>query len=404
MPSSDENGPTSDSLGAFSLYESSVDGAYRAYARVRGDLPAARSETFGGHWILTGYEEVRTAAKDWQTFSSADGVDLPRQADRVTSVISSDPPIHGEFRKLFQGALNQETINVLKPYIVSLSHQLMDGFAADGSCDLVTQFAEQLPPAVICRVVGLDDDLAYEMRDVSIRLGTSFHDPDQFNAARAEFHEFVMPQVEARRSRPRGDFLTRLATQPFGREPIPDGTIVQMMVGFLLAGHESTTAALSSTLFHLLSVPERAAAARSDERQLARMIEEALRLNTPFHQFRRTATCPVDVGGTKLPAGAHVLLNYGAANRDPSAFDEPDAFVPDRHPNPHLAFGFGIHTCVGAPLARMELRVAIPELLRRFADLTLTDPAPAIGWEFLGGNLAFIPTLHAKFTPEGGRS
>ena len=132
-----------------------------------------------------------------------------------------------------------------------------------------------------------------------------------------------------------------------------------------------------------------------DESFLSRVIEETLRLNTPFHQFRRTTTCPVELEGAQLEPGAHVLLNYGSANRDPSIFEQPDSFMPDRHPNPHLAFGFGIHTCVGAPLARMELRVAVSELLGRFPDLVLAREPESIAWEFLGGNLAFIKSLNA---------
>jgi len=165
------------------------------------------------------------------------------------------------------------------------------------------------------------------------------------------------------------------------------------MIGFLLAGHESTTAAMSSVLYHVLSK-------RLDDGLLSSAIEETLRLNTPFHQFRRVTTCPVDVDGTALPEGSDVMLNYAAANRDPAAFDAPDDFVPDRRPNRHLAFGFGVHTCVGAPLARMELRVAIPELLHRFPDLRLAEDGAE--WNFLGGNLAFVHELRARFTPEPG--
>jgi cytochrome P450 len=110
----------------------------------------------------------------------------------------------------------------------------------------------------------------------------------------------------------------------------------------------------------------------------------------------------VDVDGTEVPAGSDVMLNYAAANRDLEAFDAPDEFVPDRRPNPHLAFGFGVHTCVGAPLARMELRVAIPELLQRFPDLRLAQGGAQ--WDFIGGNLAFVHELRARFTPEPRRA
>jgi cytochrome P450 len=158
---------------------------------------------------------------------------------------------------------------------------------------------------------------------------------------------------------------------------------------------------MSSLLFHLLSQPDRGAAALADERLLSAAVEETLRLNTPFHHFRRVTTCPVEIAGTSVPQGADVMLNYAAANRDPEVFDRPDDFIPDRKPNPHLGFGFGVHTCVGAPLARMELRIAVPELFRCLPDLRL-EPAD-VRWEFLGGSLAFVRELRAVFTPGSRR-
>lgn len=377
-------------MSDFSLYDISVDDAYAAYAEFRRECPAARSEAFTPHWILTRYADVRAAAKDWQAFSSAQGVDLPKNEYRESG-ITTDPPLHDEYRALMQEVLNQKTINALQPYVVELAHRLMDAFAGHGECDLVSQFTEQLPPAVICRIVGLDDELAFEMRDVSMRLGTSWDDPARFAAALADFRAFVMPQVEARRAAPRDDYLTRLATKPFRGAPLPDESIVMNMIGFLLAGHESTTAAMSSVLYHVLSKG-------LDAELLPSVIEETLRLNTPFHQFRRVTMCPVEIGDAQLPPGADVMLNYAAANRDPEAFEAADEFVAARRPNPHLAFGFGVHTCVGAPLARMELRVAIPELLRRFPDLQLAQDGAR--WDFVGGNLAFVHELCARFTPE----
>ena len=387
-------------MNDFSLFDVSVDEAYGTYDTFRRECPVAHSDAFGGHWILTRYADVRAAAKDWQTFSSAQGHDLPKRVTHETA-ITTDPPVHDEYRALMQEVLNQKTINALQPYVVQLSHRLIDGFAAAGACDLVREFTEQLPPAVICRIVGLDEELSYELRDVSIRLGDSWDTPERFNGALDDFRGFVMPQIEARRESPRDDYLTRLATKPFRDRPLEDENIVMIMIGFLLAGHESTTAAMSSLLFHLLSQPDRGAAALADERLLSAAVEETLRLNTPFHHFRRVTTCPVEIAGTSVPQGADVMLNYAAANRDPEVFDRPDDFVPDRKPNPHLGFGFGVHTCVGAPLARMELRIVVPELFRCLPDLRL-EPAD-VRWEFLGGSLAFVRELRAVFTPEPRR-
>ncbi|HET9169947.1 MAG TPA: cytochrome P450 [Actinospica sp.] len=387
----------------FSLYEAEVDEAYGAYDISRRHRPAWWNEAYGGHWILTRYADVRAAAKDWQTFSSAQGHDLPKQPYRE-SAISTDPPLHDEYRGLAREILNQTEINALEPQIVELANRLIDRFAEAGHADLVEEYTEQLPPTVICRLVGLEEELALEVRDVSIRLGSSWESPEDFAAALADFSAFVIPQIESRRASPRADYLTRLATQPFRGALMGDDAIVKTMVGFLLAGHESTTAAMSSTLFHLLSRPDRVASLREDDRLLSSAIEESLRLNTPFHHFRRSTTCPVDIGGTTIPPDADVMLNYAAANRDPEAFPEPDEFVIDRRPNPHVAFGFGIHACVGAPLARTELRLGISELIRRLPDLALERSPEQTRWCFLGGDLAFIPSLPVAFSPRPTRS
>ena len=375
-----------------SLHDAPVDGAYASYAELRQRCPVAHNAEYGGHWLLTRYEDVRRAAKDWERFSSADGVDFP-PAGMPETLISSDPPAHTDFRRSDREAINPETVAAIRPYVADLADRLIDGFATDGPVDLVASFAEQIPPAAIARIVGLDPELATEMREVSIRVGEAFGDPERFGPAMADFAHFVFPQIEERRRHPRDDHLTRMATRPVRGQLYTDEQILFGMVGFLLAGHESTTAAMASTVFRLLEERERWVAAHDDPDLLARTIEESLRLDTPFHQFRRRTTCPVDVGEVQLPEQANVALNFAAANRDPQIFRDPDAFVIDRKPNPHMAFGYGIHVCLGAPLARMELRTAIGALVTRFPEMRLAVETSAVAWEFRGGNLAFISEL-----------
>ncbi|HET9126131.1 MAG TPA: cytochrome P450, partial [Solirubrobacteraceae bacterium] len=354
--------------------------------------PVAHNTEHGGHWLLTGYDEVRRAARDWERFSSADGVDFP-PAGMPETLISSDPPAHTDFRRFDREAINPETVAAIRPYVEELARLLMDGLAGDGPVDLVSGFAEQIPPAAIARIVGLDAELATEMREVSIRVGEAFGDPERFGPAMADFARFVFPQIEERRRHPREDHLTRMATVPVRGQLYSDEQILFGMVGFLLAGHESTTAAMASTIFRLLEQPERWKAAHRDPELLGRAIEESLRLDTPFHQFRRQTTCPVRIGDTELPERVNVALNFAAANRDARAFADPASFVIDRRPNPHMAFGYGIHACLGAPLARMELRTAVGALIERFPHMRLAVDPGEVAWELRGGNLAFIAEL-----------
>lgn len=395
-PSDAARGTTAEFV--LSLYEVDVGTAQRAYADLHARCPVAFNAAHGGHWLLAGYEAVRRAAKDWATFSSAFGVDIPDRS-MPEGLIASDPPAHTEYRRIDRQAINPETVEAIRPYVLDLAGQLMDRVPKEGPVDFVSAFADEIPPATIARIVGLDPGLAGEMRAVSIKVGSSFGDDAAFAEAMAEFRAFVIPQVELRRREPREDFLTLIATQPIRGAKYTDEQILSAMIGFLLAGHESTTAAFTSTLFRLLADPRRWAAVGDNRDLLARAVEEALRLDSPFHQFRRRATCPVDLDGASIAAGDDVALNYAAANRDPARFPDPDEFVIDRRPNPHVAFGYGVHACLGAPLARMELNTALGVLVERFPQMRLAVDPATVSWEFRGGGLAYIP--HLPVLPHG---
>lgn len=375
-----------------SLFDTDVEAAQASYRNQRERCPVALNHAHDGHWLVSGYDEVRQAAKDWQRFSSADGVDLPRRGMPET-LISSDPPAHTEFRKVDREAINPDTVEALRPFVARYAQELIDALSETGPVDIVSSFADLIPPAAIARIVGLDPELATQMRDVSLKVGASMGDDEAFASAMAEFAGFVFPQIELRRREPRHDFLTRIATRPVRGAMYSDEQILTAMLGFLLAGHESTTAAIASTTCRLLEQPERWHAVRHDRRLLAGAIEETLRLDTPFHQFRRKTTCPVDLGGVTLAADDDVMLNYAAANRDARAFTDPDVFNMERRPNSHMAFGYGIHACLGAGLARMELNVALGELLDRLPKLALAVAPEEIKREFHGGNLAYIPAM-----------
>ncbi|MBS1844672.1 MAG: cytochrome P450 [Actinobacteria bacterium] len=388
-------------LEAFSTHETSPGAAYAAYERMRDQCPVSQSTAHGGYHILTRYDDVRAAARDWEKFSSAQGVNLPRTplAGQLPA-LEHDPPTHRAWRELFQRVLNPKTINRLQPRAEAFAGELIDGFIGAGVCDLTVQYTEQLPPMVVSEAVGFDVDRAHEMREISMALASSVGEEEEEAAQFGKFASFVLSERRTREERPGEDFLSFLANEEIeglGRV-VTDQEFIGCMAGFFIAGHETTTAALSTALAYALPRSDWVDGARRDPKVMSSLIEEALRYSCPFHSFHRTATGDVEVRGVAIPEGGDVMLNWAAANRDPEVFDEPNEFRLDRAQNHHVTFGFGIHACVGAALSRMEMRAALRVLFERIPDIQLVSETPP-NPDFCGGIVALIPSLPATFSP-----
>jgi cytochrome P450 len=278
---------------------------------------------------------------------------------------------------------------------------LIAKFESDGSCDLVRDFAEEIPLLALCHIIGFDEDKRSEVRRLTLQTLTDFEEPEKAAAAFMEFSRFGVEAVMQRREDPRDDFLTELSIAEIDGRRLTEIEIGQLMNSFLVAGHGTTVAALSSLLYEvLLRKPVRQQLIENPELVPA-AVEETLRLHTPFFGLYRRATRPTEVAGVKIPEDGYLLACWAAANRDPAVYDDPKSFKLDRkftRRNRHLTFGFGLHTCPGAPVARMEMRVAAEELLRRLPDIELTDP-DSIKFEFGGTETAAIPALLARFDP-----
>jgi cytochrome P450 len=207
--------------------------------------------------------------------------------------------------------------------------------------------------------------------------------------------------VMARAENPKDDFLTELSRATLDGNPLGPLEIGQIMNSFLIAGHGTSVAAMASLLYEVLSRPEVVARLKANPDLIPSAVEETLRLHTPFFGLYKRATRDVELGGTDIPKDSYIQACWAAANRDPKVYDHPSEFDLDRkfgRKNRHLTFGFGIHACPGAPTARMELRVALEEILRRLPDIKLVDAA-AVKYDFGGTETAAIPSLPATFTP-----
>jgi cytochrome P450 len=376
-----------------------VDDAYAAYGELRAQCPVAHSERNGGYYILSRHADVRRAALDWRTFSSAKGTGLPQDRTRPPlPALEYDPPEHIDWRKRYTDAITPGALEAIEPHIHRIADDLIDRFAARGHCDLVAEYAEPLPVLGICAVIGLEGPKVDEIRALALQLTSTAADPVRQQVAFAELGAFILGELQERRRNPRNDYLTRIAQIQIDGRPMDDYELSIFMVGFLVAGHETTTASLTGLLSHVVGRPELVQRLLDDDAAMAAAIEEAVRLTSPFHGFSRTTTGPVDIGDVTIPADQVVRLCWAAANRDAEVFADANLFDIDRERNPHLGFGAGRHVCAGAPFARLEMRIAARKLLSRLAAMTLSDGDA--GWHFVGGMMTLPRALHATFTPQ----
>ena len=341
-----------------------------------------------GTWNVTGHRELLTALNDPSTFSS----NIPRLFGehpdaRISdgNLVQTDPPDHRKLRSLANTAFTPKVVAALQPRIVELTTELLD--AVDGDLELVSQLAHPLPVIVIAELLGVpasDRELFRQWADLLLANDGEFTAKDEDGAQARRFEEmaaafqpmaeYLLSHLNERRTKPREDLLTRLVQAELDGERLTDGQLVNFTTLLLLAGHITTTMLLTNTVLCLDENPVQAAKIRADRALLPAAIEESLRLRGPFKVLARATSVETELGGQVIPADRMVLLWVDQANRDPRVFARPDEFEPLRDPNPHLSFGRGIHFCLGAPLARLEGRIALNLLLDRFPVLR-TDPA-----------------------------
>ncbi|MEW9531866.1 cytochrome P450 [Microbispora sp. NPDC049125] len=344
-------------------------------------------------WNVYGYPEMHEIFGDPATFSSDTMRVVPKEMLPDSEEFSLrgfitqiDPPEHGKLRKLVSSAFTRKVVADLEPRIAELTGELLDAARDRGRLELVTDLAYPLPVIVIAELLGVPssdrglfkqwaDGLFQRDTDVSLAKSEAEQKEDMQATLKPwrEMTLYLGAHAAERRRQPRADLLTRLVEAEVDGERLPDDQVVNFAMILLLAGHITTTMLLGNTVLCLDAFPEQQDKARADRATIPAVIEESLRFLTPFAALGRSTTREVELGGATIPADHMVMIWLGAANRDPRQFPNPDVFDPGRDPNPHLAFGRGIHFCLGAPLARLEGRVALNILLDRF-DLLRTDP------------------------------
>jgi cytochrome P450 len=299
-----------------------------------------------------------------------------------TSILENEPPTHTRLRRLVAGAFGRGHVERMRPWIDDLAGRLVDGLAdamADGgSADLVALVAEPLPVEVIAQLLGVPETDRGFLRPWSNAIVKMYEydlpEPRQreAEAAARAFVEYLRALVAERRARPLDDDLvTDLVQAADGADRLTQDEIVGTCVLLLMAGHEATVNVVGNGMLAMLRDPGAWGQVVADPGLVAPAAEEMTRFDSSLQIFERTATRPVDVHGTRLEEGQKIAALLGAANRDPAVFAEPDRFDVHRHPNPHLGFGAGIHFCLGAPLARVEVQAVLGALRRRLPGLLL---------------------------------
>ncbi|MEU7825156.1 cytochrome P450 [Catellatospora sp. NPDC049133] len=361
------------------------------YARLREEAPAhefAVAPNFNA-WLITRHDDARRALNDPRLSKNVSGAPIRTsggwpvelRAAMDSHMLSNDPPAHTRLRRIVSSAFTARRIADLRPDVQRISDELLDGFAGRDEVDLIGEYAFPLPLAVICELLGVPMDDRDSFRAWSNTIIASALAQGDALAAATAMNDYVRELVERKRAQPDQALLSALVTAADDGERLTEDELTSLVFLLLLAGHETTVNLIGNGVYLLLSHPEELARLRADRKLLSPAIEEFLRYESPVKTATlRIATEPVEFGGVTVPAGAVVMVSLLSANHDPQAFADPERFDPARTDNQHLAFGHGIHYCLGAPLARLEGEIAFNGLLDRFPKLRATRPLDELIW------------------------
>jgi cytochrome P450 len=351
------------------------------FARER--CPVARSEMHGGYYLVTRYDDVATVLHNDPTFSSAHGKSIPHRQGVAMPPIDLDPPMHGAFRRLLNPYFTKAALSRHEDAIRDMCNQNIDGWIARGQFDAVSEFASPFTAAVLARVIldieDLDEIAVAQQRVEAI---------GQANAADAwvALQRYVEQLLEqrAKSAVSDDDVLGALATGEVDGRPLTDDERVGVVMVLMAGGLDTTKGALASIIQHMTEIPGLEARVR-DPAWTRTDLDEFLRLDSPVTCLARFVTGDVDLGGQHLHEGDWVLVHYMSANRDEQIFAASETLDFDRTRNPHVAFGLGIHRCLGSNLARLELSLGFEVLLGRIHDLALAEGtelqyAPGVTW------------------------
>jgi len=365
---------------------------HSVHARLRAQRPVAPVVLPGGPgaWLITGYAEARAALADPRLSKHMPG--WHPEPDSIIAaldlhMLNSDPPDHERLRKLVNKAFTARRVERLRPRITAITAGLLEAMPAHGGqgvqaeVDLLASFAFPLPITVICELLGIPAGDRDDFRTWSATIVANAPAPEVFQAHATDMARYFMALLAAKRREPGDDLLSALIAARDEEDSLSENELVSMAFLLLVAGHETTVNLIASGVLALLLNPAELARLRAEPALINGAVEELLRYVSPVnHTTFRCAAEPVEIGGVRISRGDPVLIALSGANRDPARFGDPGRLDLGRDSAGHLAFGHGIHYCLGAPLARLEAEIAISALLARFSSISLAVPAASLRW------------------------
>jgi cholest-4-en-3-one 26-monooxygenase len=382
---------------------------HEAFKLLRQKAPVFWQDMPGGDqgfWAVTKYEDVVAISKDPATFSSYRGTallrDLPKEdlEQTRTIMLNMDPPQHSKYRKLVSQGFTPRMTNALEPRIRKATVEILDQIAQRGSCDFVREVAAELPLIVIAELIGIPIEDRHKVFEWSNRL-IGYDDPEfqtteeDGKMAAMEIWLYANQLAEKRTKDPKDDLVSLLMTSEVDGEKLTEMEFDSFFLLLAVAGNETTRNLISGGMLALIENPAERQKLIDDPSLLNSAVEEMLRWVSPVSQFRRTATRDTEIRGQKIKENDKIVVYYQSANRDEEVFTDPYKFDVSRSPNNHIAFGIGEHFCLGANLARLEIRVMFEEIMRRLPDIELAGPVRRLRSNFING----IKEMPVKFTP-----
>ena len=362
--------------------------AHQIWDQLRGECPVAHTNRYGGAWLPVSHADVSAVARDTDHFSSEGAVlaNKPPRDQWISTApiggappITSDPPFHADARRLLLPAFSPQVVAEWEPEIRRLCNELIDNMGDSPNVDAAVQYAQNIPVYVIARMLGLPlEDSDYFRETVHMVLEEIGAEFGERQGGFEKLEEYLTRHVQDHIDNPKDDLIGFLLNARIYDQPLSPQHVVGTIILLMVAGIDTTWSSIGSSIWHLAQHPDDLARLVKEPELLPTAIEELLRAYAPV-TMARIVKADAEIGGCPVKQGDSVLLPFPAANRDPQVFPDADKVIIDREENRHVAFGLGIHRCLGSNLARLELRLAVEVFIQRFPQFQLAD-AQAVTW------------------------